>query len=69
MGYENLTPEQLKEAKTCTTREEFEAIAKKLGHELSEEELDAIAGGFIRYPNCSQKSDNCRSHCESDRLQ
>ena len=45
MGFENLTPEQQEKIKSARTREELEAIAAEDGLELSDEELDGIAGG------------------------
>ena len=51
MNYEDLTPEQMQKAKALQTSEELFAFAKEEGFELSNEELDAIAGG--------KWSDNC----------
>ena len=45
MDFKNLTPEQLEKAKACTTPEELLALAKEEGYELSEEQLEGIAGG------------------------
>jgi len=45
MNLEDLSPELQEKVKACTTPEELLALAKEQGHELSEEELDAIAGG------------------------
>ena len=58
MGYENLTDEEkaLIEGKTS---EEILAVAKKMGRTLSQEELDAIAGGdrwgtVVMCPKCHE---------------
>ena len=45
MNFEDLSPELQEKAKACTTPEELLALAKEQGHELTGEELDAIAGG------------------------
>ena len=45
MNYEDLTPEQIEKAKTCKTPEEILALAKQEGYELSDEQLEQIAGG------------------------
>ena len=49
MNYEDLTPEQMEKAKTCTTVDELVELAKSEGHELSDEELEAIAGGETKW--------------------
>ena len=45
MKFEDLTPEQQERAKACKTPEEVFALAKEVGYELSEEEIEAISGG------------------------
>lgn len=40
-----MTPEQKKWIKSCTSPEELLALAKEEGYELSEQELEAVAGG------------------------
>ena len=45
MNFEDLTPEQQKKARACKTPEDILALAKEEGYELSQEELDAVAGG------------------------
>ena len=45
MRFEGLTPEQQEKAKACKTPEDFLALAKETGYELSDEELNSIAGG------------------------
>ena len=45
MKFEDLTPEQQAEAKSCKSPAEMLSLAKKLGYPLSDDELDAVAGG------------------------
>ena len=45
LNYEDLTPEQIAKVKTCNTAEELLALAKSEGYELSDEELELVAGG------------------------
>ena len=45
MNFEDLTPEQQEKARACETPEEVLALAKQEGYELSDAELDGIAGG------------------------
>ena len=45
MNFENLTPEQLEEARACKSSEELAALAAKVGVELSDEELEGLSGG------------------------
>ena len=46
MKFEELTPEQQEKARACKTPEEIIELAKSEGYELSEEELDDVAGGW-----------------------
>ena len=41
----NLTPEMREKVLACKTPEEILALAKEAGRELTEEELEAVAGG------------------------
>ncbi|MBE6473427.1 MAG: Nif11-like leader peptide family natural product precursor [Coriobacteriaceae bacterium] len=45
MDYKDLSPELREKVKACKTSEDFLALAKKEGYKLSEEELEAVAGG------------------------
>ena len=45
MGYKDLTPEQREMAKNCSTPEELLNLSRKIGYDLSDEELDALNGG------------------------
>jgi len=46
MSFEDLAPELQEKMKNCKTREEFDQLVKEAGIELSEEMLDALAGGM-----------------------
>lgn len=45
MKFEDLTSEQIAKAKSCGSAQELVALAKDEGIELSDAELDMIAGG------------------------
>ena len=45
MNLDNLSPELLEKAKECKTLDEFAALAKEAGLELTDEMLAEIAGG------------------------
>lgn len=45
MRFEDLTPEQKEKVKTCKSADELMAIAKEEGHELTDDELEAVSGG------------------------
>lgn len=45
MDFNELSPELQEKAKSCKTPEEMLALAKEEGYELSDSELEAIAGG------------------------
>jgi hypothetical protein len=52
MNYEDLTSEQQEMAKACKSADELVALAKSEGVELSDEQLEAISGGFwLECPN------------------
>ena len=46
MNHDDLNPELLEKAKACETPEELLALAKEEGYELTDEELEAVAGGI-----------------------
>ena len=58
MGFEDLTPEQMEQAKACKTEEELAELAEQTGIELSDGELDAISGGA----SCRKNTD-CHLVC------
>ena len=45
-----LTEEQIAKVKACKSQEELLAIAKEEGVELTEEQLEAVSGGFCSTP-------------------
>ena len=47
MNFEDLTPEQQDLALKAKSPEEILSLAKDAGYELSDEELDDIAGGMM----------------------
>ena len=51
MNFEDLTEEQKAKAQACKTPEDVLALAKEEGYELSDEELEAVSGGWsLRCP-------------------
>lgn len=46
MDYNDLTAAQKEKARACGTPEELAALAREEGVELSDADLDAIAGGW-----------------------
>ena len=57
MNFNGLSPELREKALACKTRDEIIELAKSEGIELTEEQLDAVAGG-IRWGECEEES--CR---------
>lgn len=55
MAFENMdiSPELREKAKACETPEELMALAKSVGHELTDEEVEALAGGSEFWTTCS----------------
>lgn len=47
MDFDNLNPEQQEKVLNARTPEEIIALAKEEGYELSDEELDGLAGGMM----------------------
>lgn len=54
MEFEDLTPEQQEKAKACTTVDELVALAKEEGIELTDEDLEAMAGGKWNTFHCGE---------------
>ena len=46
MDFDNLTEEQKAKALACTSPEELLSLAREEGYELTDEQLDGIAGGW-----------------------
>ena len=44
-SFNELTPEQMEKARACMSSEDLVELAKSEGVELTDEQLDAIAGG------------------------
>lgn len=69
MNFEDLTDEQKSKARECKTTEELIAFAESEGIELSEEQLDAMAGGVnwdcpLIIKDCDKYESPCRrKHC------
>ena len=53
MNFEDLTPEQQEKARACKTKEELAALAEEEGFQLSDDELEGIAGGELEHKKCS----------------
>ena len=45
MDVSNLTPDQMEKARNAKTKDEFLALVKEEGVELTDEQLDAVSGG------------------------
>ena len=52
MDFENLTDEQKAKAMACKTPEEMLALAHAEGYELTDEQLEGVAGGWDLPCNC-----------------
>ena len=73
MNYDDLSPELKEKAKACTTAAELVELAKSEGIQLSDYELEAVAGGESRWDEivgcdgdiCSGHGGNvtCSSQC------
>ena len=61
MDFENLTEEQRQKARACRTTEEILALAKEEGMELTDEQLEGVAGGWG-----GGGEDNCPDDCTRD---
>ena len=61
MDFESLTEEQRQKARACRTTEEILALAKEEGVELTDEQLEGVAGGWG-----GGGEDNCPDDCTRD---
>ena len=59
--YDGLSDELKKEAAACETPEELLEFAKGQGIRLSNEEVEAVSGGYL-WDGCSHKWDDCSYH-------
>ena len=64
MDFNDLTPELMEKAKACTTPAELAALAETEGIELTDEQLDAVAGGGRTW-SCQDK--DCDDFCSDCR--
>ncbi len=53
-NFDELTPEQMEKARACKSADELIALAKSEGVDLTDEQLDAIAGGT--WYNCMNET-------------
>ena len=61
--YDSLTDEQKSKAKQCKTMEELTLLAGKEGIELTDEVLDAVAGGVPLYDCQEHVAGKCDDDC------
>lgn len=57
MEYNDLTEEQKEKARACKTPEELVALAREEGVELSDEQLEVVAGGA--WNDCNYCKGDC----------
>lgn len=58
MKFDDLSPEMREKVQACKSSDELLALAKEEGVELSEEDLEAVSGGWGTCPN----NDYCSSY-------
>ena len=61
MNFEDLTPEQQAKARACKTPDDMIALAQEEGVELSDEQLQAVSGGW----GCATDGKPCNDDCYS----
>ncbi len=68
MLYDGLTPSQRKEALAGEAPEDILALARQDGYELTDEELDQVAGGVDAWGDQKDAVIKCSS-CGSDKVE
>ena len=53
MEHKDLTAEQREKARACKTPEEMLALAQEEGYDLTDDELDAVSGGWATCSLCN----------------
>lgn len=66
MNLNSLTEEQKKKLNECSTPEEYLALAKEVGYELSDDELAKVAGGDV---GMSWSKPTCCPKCGSTNIE
>lgn len=63
MDFKDLTDDQMAKARACGSAEELMALAQEEGIELSEEQLEAVSGGWGgSTPGCGAPYYECPSY-------
>ena len=60
MEFDDLTPEQQEKARACRTPEDVLALAKESGIELTDEQMQAVSGGWSEVDDCTTKYNDPR---------
>jgi hypothetical protein len=63
MNFEDLSPELQEKARACKSKEELSELAASVGVHLSDDELEAVAGGTCR-TDCLWDGANCTNDTE-----
>ncbi len=61
MNYDDLSPELKERVRACKSTEELLSLAQDEGLELSDEELQAVSGGFSW---CARDGSGCPCLCD-----
>ena len=65
MDFKDLSPELREKARACSTPEELLELAREEGYELSDEELQSVAGGRVSWSLCCS-DETCPQACSAD---